>query len=174
MDNLLKEVNLDFKFTAYKALAASKNDGILEFVEGSTTIQKVQQENNRDLYAFLTGLSSEPDRRTEILQTYLKSCAGYAVATYLLAIGDRHLENLMVTDNGNMFHLDFGFILGKNPPNKDRWVPPIRLNKSMVLGMGGQKSDGYEEFKAKTIDAFLYLRNFRHYIMNILILMVDS
>ena len=40
--------------------------------------------------------------------------------------------------------------------------------------MGGQKSDGYEEFKAKTIDAFLYLRNFRHYIMNILILMVDS
>jgi hypothetical protein len=45
-----------------------------------------------------------------------------------------------------MFHLDFGFILGVNPKGKERWVPPIRLNKPMVLGFGGQKSAGYEEF----------------------------
>lgn len=108
------------------------------------------------------------------MQTYLKSCAGYAVATYLLAIGDRHLENLMVTENGNMFHLDFGFILGRNPPKKSAWVPPIRINKPMVLGMGGQKSAGYEKFKQLTIDAFLYLRNYRNYILNILVMMVDA
>ena len=96
------------------------------------------------------------------------------MATYLLAIGDRHLENLMVTNNGHMFHLDFGFIMGKNPPNKDKWVPPIRINKPMVLGMGGQKSPGYEEFKSKTIDAFLYLRNYRLYLINQLTLMVDA
>ncbi len=38
MDNLLKDVNLDFKFTAYKVLATSKKDGLMEFVEGSQTI----------------------------------------------------------------------------------------------------------------------------------------
>lgn len=38
MDNLLKQINLDFQFTAYKILAMSKNDGMLEFVPGSTTI----------------------------------------------------------------------------------------------------------------------------------------
>jgi phosphatidylinositol 3-kinase len=54
-----------------------------------------------------------------------------------LAVGDRHLENLMVTKNGNLFHLDFGFILGKNPRMKNAWVPPIRINKPMVMGMGG-------------------------------------
>lgn len=78
-------------------------------------------------------------RQKDILDTYLLSNAGYAVATYLLAIGDRHLENLMLTNNGNMFHLDFGFILGKNPPKKGLSVPPIRINKPMVLGMGGLK-----------------------------------
>jgi len=38
MDSLLKEVNLDFKFTAYTAIACSRHDGIMEFVENSTTI----------------------------------------------------------------------------------------------------------------------------------------
>lgn len=38
MDNLLKQVNLDFKFTAYKTLAFSKQDGMLEFVNGSKTV----------------------------------------------------------------------------------------------------------------------------------------
>jgi len=41
MDNLLKQINLDFKFTAYKTLAFSKDDGMLEFVKDSYTIQQV-------------------------------------------------------------------------------------------------------------------------------------
>jgi phosphatidylinositol 3-kinase len=104
----------------------------------------------------------------------LLSNAGYAVATYLLAIGDRHLENLMVTDTGKMFHLDFGFILGKNPPLKGYKVAPIRINRAMVAGFGGLKSEGYEIFKSKTIDAFLYLRKYRHLMMHILTLMIDA
>ncbi len=118
-------------------------------------------------------MDSDPTRQKEILQTYLWSCAGYAVATYLLAIGDRHLENLMITKNGNFFHLDFGFILGKNPPGKKQYSP-IRLNVEIIRGMGGEKSKGYDDFKNKTIDAFLQLRNHRHYILNILTLMVDA
>jgi len=102
------------------------------------------------------------------------SNAGYAVATYLLAIGDRHLENLMLTKNGNMWHLDFGFILGKNPPLKGTWVPPIRINKSMVQGMGGLKSDSFKEFRNKTIDAFLHLRKYRIYILNLFTMMIDA
>ena len=104
----------------------------------------------------------------------MDSCSGYAVATYLIAVGDRHLENLMVTKNGNMFHVDFGFILGKNPPNKGLFVPPIRINKPMILGMGGMDSQNYKDFKIKTTKAFLHLRKHRHFLLNIVMMMVDA
>jgi len=141
MDHLLKQVRLDFKFTPFKVLAASPDDGILEFVP-SDTITVAQNKNNGNLHAYLTSLDSNQEKQKAILDTYLWSCAGYAVATYLLAIGDRHLENLMVKPNGQFFHLDFGFILGRNPPGKSKYSL-IRLNAEMIRGMGGQQSAGY-------------------------------
>jgi phosphatidylinositol 3-kinase len=161
MDNALTAISQDLRFTCYNALACSKRDGIMEFVAGSTTIQAIKQEST-DVPTFLNSLSDEPEGRKEIMNNYLLSNAGYGVATYLMAIGDRHLENLLVKSNGDLFHLDFGFILGNNPKKPGtNLIPPIRINKAMVQGMNGPQSDEFKIFKDRTIDAFLTLRGQR-------------
>ena len=46
----------------------------------------------------------------------------------------RHLDNLLLRNDGGLFHVDFGFILGRDPKP---FPPPMKLCKEMVEAMGG-------------------------------------
>ena len=169
MDRLMKSVHLDFNFTTYKVLATSKTDGFVEFVSNVRTVQEVLQRNDDQISPFLKEISNNDYEKT--LDNFISSCAGYCVVTYILGIGDRHLENLLIDKNGKLFHIDFGYILGKDPKP---FPPPMKLCKQMVEAMGGKNSKGYEEFKKKCVDAYLCLRTNARIIVNMFYLMIHS
>jgi phosphatidylinositol 3-kinase len=68
-----------------------------------------------------------------VLDTYIRSCAGYSVITYVLGVGDRHLDNLLLKPTGEFFHVDFGFCFGRDPKP---FRPPMRITQEMVNAMG--------------------------------------
>lgn len=92
--------------------------------------------------------------RKEAMDTYVKSCAGYCAVTYILGVGDRHLDNLLLHQTGHFFHCDFSYILGKDPKK----YLPVRISEDMVNGMGGRSSDSFIMFLSLTCAAFLTLR----------------
>ena len=68
----------------------------MEFVTPSIPVRHALAESGKNLEKYLKSLSDDPQKTKNIFQNYLLSCAGYAVVGYLLAFGDRHLENLMI------------------------------------------------------------------------------
>uniref|UniRef100_A0A0D6QW47 phosphatidylinositol 3-kinase n=2 Tax=Araucaria cunninghamii TaxID=56994 RepID=A0A0D6QW47_ARACU len=139
MDRLLKLENLDLHLTPYRVLATGHDEGMLEFVPSSSLAQILSE--HRSIITYLQQFHLDENGPFGItatcLETFIKSCAGYCVITYILGVGDRHLDNLLLRDDGRLFHVDFGFILGHDPKP---FPPPMKLCKEMVEAMGGAES----------------------------------
>lgn len=67
-----------------------------------------------------------------IILSYLKILVGTLFIFYFWSC--RHLDNLLLRDDGRLFHVDFGYILGRDPKP---FPPPMKLCKEMVEAMGG-------------------------------------
>ena len=92
----------------------------------------------------MLGVSGPNGVSHEVMDTYIKSCAGHCVITYLLSVGDIHLDNLLRCKSGKLFHIDFGFILGRDPKPM---LPSMKPSKKIVEAMGGIQSDLFSDFK---------------------------
>lgn len=175
MDAQLKRVGLDLRLTPYRVLATSSATGMMEMVLESEPVSAVLDAHRGDIMAFLRAHhpkeGAEYGIDPDVMDTYVKSCAGYAVVTYILGIGDRHLDNIMLRRSGHLFHIDFGFIFGRDPKPMP---PPMRLTKEMIDGMGGPDSTNFARFRSLCCQAFNILRKSANLVISLLNLMRDA
>ncbi|KAL8694116.1 MAG: hypothetical protein Q9218_001169 [Villophora microphyllina] len=175
MDRLLRKENLDLKLTPYRILATSPTAGAVQFIP-SISLAAAWAKHKGSILAYLRthnpDSSAEFGVRSQAMDTYVKSCAGYCVITYLLGVGDRHLDNLLLTPSGHFFHVDFGYLLGRDPKP---FAPAMKLCREMIEGMGGPSSPLFmKTFKQYCYTAFTTLRKQSGLILNLFALMVDA
>ncbi|KAF5367144.1 hypothetical protein D9758_004029 [Tetrapyrgos nigripes] len=175
MDRLLRQENLDLKLSPYDVLATGPQQGMAQFIPSKAIAAIVSEHGNVLNYL----RAHHPDEGSvgtsgiepAVIDTFVRSCAGYCVVTYLLGVGDRHLDNLLVSPDGHFFHVDFGYILGRDPKP---FPPAVKVCKEMVDGMGGANSPHYARFKSFCFTAFTILRKSANLILNLVALMVDA
>uniref|UniRef100_A0A8D0C3R8 Phosphatidylinositol 4,5-bisphosphate 3-kinase catalytic subunit delta isoform n=1 Tax=Salvator merianae TaxID=96440 RepID=A0A8D0C3R8_SALMN len=173
MDILWKKEGLDLRMTPYGCLSTGDKMGLIEAVMDSDTIANIQLNKsnmaataafNKD--ALLNWLKSKNpgDALDRAIEEFTLSCAGYCVATYVLGIGDRHSDNIMIRENGQLFHIDFGHFLGnfktKFGINRER-VPFILTYDFVHVVQQGKtnNSEKFERFRDYCERAYMILRS---------------
>uniref|UniRef100_A0A8C4U5R3 Phosphatidylinositol 4,5-bisphosphate 3-kinase catalytic subunit delta isoform n=1 Tax=Falco tinnunculus TaxID=100819 RepID=A0A8C4U5R3_FALTI len=172
MDILWKQEGLDLRMTPYGCLSTGDKTGLIEVVMHSDTIANIQLNKsnmvataafNKD--ALLNWLKSKNpgDALEQAIEEFTLSCAGYCVATYVLGIGDRHSDNIMIRETGQLFHIDFGHFLGnfktKFGINRER-VPFILTYDFVHVIQQGKTNNNekFERFRGYCEKAYMILR----------------
>ncbi|XP_034029167.1 phosphatidylinositol 4,5-bisphosphate 3-kinase catalytic subunit delta isoform isoform X1 [Thalassophryne amazonica] len=158
MENLWKKEGLDLRMIPYGCLSTGNKMGLIEVVKNSDTIANIQRNNsnsaataafNKD--ALLNWLKSKnpEDKLDQAIEEFTLSCAGYCVATYVLGIGDRHNDNIMIRETGQLFHIDFGHFLGnfKRKLGINRERVPFILTYDFVHVIQQGRTNNSEKFE---------------------------
>lgn len=153
-------------------------NGILTYLrQNSRTSPSEEPEDDSVLKSNSTLFSQQPAISTDlgvssiVMDNYVKSCAGYCVITYILGVGDRHLDNLLLSPNGKFWHADFGYILGRDPKP---FPPLMKLPIQIIDGMGGMSHENFNVFKSYCFVTYTTLRRNSNLILNLFQLMLDA
>ena len=115
MDKLWKQNGLDMQMSPYGCLSTGTNEGLIEIVPDCVTTADIHRSAAGVRGAFLENsvanwLRKQNPSETDYKQArevFTRSCAGYCVATYILGIGDRHNDNIMISRAGHLFRTFF-------------------------------------------------------------------
>ena len=169
MDQLWLANGSDLQMLPYGCCATGHDLGMIEVVKNSNTTANIQVEygggavgafKTFPIDRFLRRYNQGAEEYALARERFMYSCAGYCVATFVLGIGDRHADNIMVTESGRLFHIDFGHFLGnfKSKFGIKRKGTFCLLEMAFVLGRQGieSRADLFLDSKASVAKHIIY------------------
>jgi hypothetical protein len=192
---------IDLKMKPYGCVSTGYNTGMIQVVTDSKTLAGIQTEyggkamgafSNTTMVDYLKENNETEEEYDIAVENFLLTCAGYCVCTYLLGIGDRHADNIMIQNSGHFFHIDFGHFLGnfksKYGLNRERspfvFTPEMaEVVKQRFLKKKDEGDYVYSdismqnqltEFECICIKAFNIIRQKAGLLMNLFLLMIPA
>ncbi|XP_054919880.2 phosphatidylinositol 4,5-bisphosphate 3-kinase catalytic subunit alpha isoform-like [Dermacentor andersoni] len=189
MDSIWQKEGLDLRMMPYACLSTGKHVGMIEVVRNAKTVMNIQKKGGR-MAAFQVDSTqlhkwirdkNKGDRYKQAIETFTLSCAGYCVATFILGIGDRNPDNIMVNEEGQIFHIDFGHFLGhfkkKFGINRER-VPFVLTEDFLHVIARGQenprKSKEFQSFQELCGKAYLLLHRHANLLITLFTMMLST
>lgn len=181
---VLKDVfsknNLELFLYPYGVIPSGYERGIIEVVPNTRSRSGLGEMSDCGLLEIFETKFGSPGSETfeSARMNFIRSCAGYAVASYLLWAKDRHNGNILLDKMGHLIHIDFGFILGISPGgNLGFENAGFKLSHEMcqlIDPLGNRKSKEYLYFKRLCIRGYLAARKKSDLIINIVTMMSKS
>lgn len=184
MNQLWLIEGLDLKVLTYTCLQTGEKRGFIEMITNAETLKEIQKGDFLNAFKkscindWLRFHNPKLGKFRLAVDNFTKSCAAYSLATYILGIGDRHNDNVMVKYTGHMFHIDFGKYLGDAQTfagfKRDR--TPILFTSDMFYVINQDKEPGarFQEFIEICCTAFQILRKNHQLLLSLIQLMINN
>jgi phosphatidylinositol 3-kinase len=139
----------------YQIVMLSKDMALIEFIEDSITLRMIN-DNGYTLQNYI--LNCNPDLKLDqIKKIFTYSLAISSACSYIIGLGDRHLDNIMINKKGQIFHIDYAYIM-ENPITTLFELPQIKVTNDIIDFLGGVNSVYYAEFKSLVVKIYNILR----------------
>ena len=178
MQALWFDNGLKLKMSLYKVLCTGNEQGMLEMVTNSETLASIHVKEGGAINQLFSKSAVknwiEKNCKSispqEAIENFMLSNVAYCLATFVLGIGDRHNDNIMIKKNGELFHIDFGHFLGhfKYKMGIKRERAPFVFTRQFQMVLGGDNSEMFKEFKSKLERGYIILRNNKEVILTLL------
>ncbi|KAL7689101.1 putative pleckstrin domain, protein kinase-like domain superfamily, Zinc finger, FYVE/PHD-type [Plasmopara halstedii] len=156
----------------YRIVATGANIGLLETITDACSLDHLKKTfPGGNLLQYFRSVYGDPSSADFLAaqRRFIESMAAYSLVSYVLLLKDRHNGNILLSSEGRIIHIDFGFILGIAPGGifslEDA---PFKLTKEMVDVMGGLSSPGYLYFRRCLYEGILVLQKYEAEIVALL------
>ena len=145
-DNSCRYNNKQIAALTYKCFPLGPDYGIIELIPNCQTMKDITEKYVTNNKKKLNKLSDD------VLNTLIATCAGSFMAAYIMGIRDRHYDNILVTDEGTIFHIDFGYMLGEKVSGVD--TAKFAITSDLCKLMGSK----WKEFVEISVQCWVILR----------------
>jgi phosphatidylinositol-4,5-bisphosphate 3-kinase len=181
MDDLWKRDGLDMRLKPYACMALSPDCGIIEVVKNAATTSNINIElgglravlNHTTLLKWLKKHNPTEKMLNKAIENFIYSCAGYSVITFVLGFADRHNDNIMLSKQGHLFHIDFGHFLGHYRKVLGKYVDKTDfVFIDQYEGVMGK--DNFNRFESICCQAYNVIRKYSSQFITLFTLMLAS
>merc|ERR1712072_31743 len=147
----------------YGISQASVRTSVIEMVSGSSPVKSFHDRHSKMMFAMFGDAWWQGDLNDWVPSAPLIASAAAAFTTaYILDIGDRHQDNMLVTREGHLFNIDFGYLFGDHPRFVDAqpFAIPVAFRTALV-----QNGPLWGVFKAACVRAFATLVKHREFVV---------
>ena len=114
MSAIMAKMERPLPLKCYQIITTGARTGLIETLIESTSLDGLIEahgaHNLKD--HFEMQYMHDPSMKARAINNFVESLAAQSVATYMLAVKDRHNGNVMISSDGSIFNIDFGFLLG--------------------------------------------------------------
>jgi len=147
-------ISKDIKIKTYNILPINNNYGWVEIIDDSITLYDIKHIHKKTLQNYIMDINPNITIQ-ELRKNFVKTCVASCVLCYILGVGDRHTENILIDKYGDLVNIDFSYLLGDDPKNIDL---DMKITPDMLDMLGGYESSTYIKFKKKCSEVYHKIR----------------